>query len=140
MSQRELRGSGVPRVAVELDLRLTESDPAAETPHESVVLPHAPELEDHGSLYVAALAMFHEYRGLGIGTRLLNEAVRRARRQGLDRLSLICFEKNRKAYKLYERLGFRDLARRPIVPHPFLNYREGDAILMACPCDTFNTD
>ena len=81
-----------------------------------------------------------EYRGLGIGTRLLNEAVRRARRQGLDRLSLICFEKNRKAYTLYERLGFRDLARRSIVPHPFLNYREGDAILMACPCDAFNTD
>lgn len=95
-------------------------------------------LEDCGSLYVSAVAVFHEHRRLGIGTRLLEEARRRARALGLDRLSLICFEKNAKALRLYRRLGFRELRRRAIVPHPFLHYREGDAILLACPCENFN--
>ena len=104
-----------------------------------VLVPYA-ELEDRGSLYVAALAMFHEYRGLGIGTRLLAEARRRSRTLGLDRLSLICFEKNIEALRLYRRLGFREVVRRPVVPHPFLNYREGDAILMACPSAQLNVD
>jgi len=103
-----------------------------------VLAPYS-ELEDYGSLYISGLAIFHEYRGLGIGTRLLEEARRRARTLGLGRLSLICFEKNAQALCLYQRLGFRELRRRAIVPHPFLHYREGDAILLACPSDTFNT-
>jgi ribosomal protein S18 acetylase RimI-like enzyme len=103
-----------------------------------VLAPYA-ALEDYGSLYISGLAIFHEHRRLGIGTRLLEEACRRARSLGLGRLSLICFEKNAKALRLYQRLGFRELRRRPIVPHPFLHYREGDAILLACPSDTFNT-
>lgn len=93
------------------------------------------ELEDYGSLYVSAVAVFHEHRGFGIGTRLLEEARRRARTLGLDRLSLICFEKNARAMRLYQRLGFRELHRHSVVPHPFLHYREGNAILLACPID-----
>ena len=88
-----------------------------------------------GSLYVSAVAVFHEHRGLGIGTRLLEEAGRRARSLGLEHSSLICFEKNTQALRLYRRLGFRELERRPVVPHPFLHYREGDAILLARPTD-----
>jgi ribosomal protein S18 acetylase RimI-like enzyme len=99
-----------------------------------VLAPYA-ELEDYDSLYVSTLAVFHEHQGLGIGTRLLHEASRRARATGLDRLSLICLEKNTKALRLYRRLGFHELARRPIVPHPFFHYREGDALLLACPTD-----
>ena len=96
------------------------------------------QLEDYGSLYVSALAVFHEHRGIGIGTRLLQEARRRARAMGLDRLSLICFEKNFGAMRLYRRLGFHEIKRCAIVPHPFLHYREGDAILLACPRDELN--
>jgi ribosomal protein S18 acetylase RimI-like enzyme len=106
---------------------------------EDPVLAPYNDLEDHGSLYVSALAVFHEHRQLGIGTRLLQEARRRARTLGLDRLSLICFEKNSTAMRLYRHLGFRELRRRPIVPHPFLNYREGDAILLACRTDALTT-
>ena len=104
-----------------------------------VLAPYA-ELEDYGSFYISAVATFNEHRGLGIGTRMLQEARRRARTLGLDRLSLICFEKNTGAHRLYRRLGFRELDRRPIVPHPFLHYREGDAILLACPTDEFITN
>ena len=78
------------------------------------------------------------FRRLGIGTLLLKEARRRGRALGLERLSLICFEKNTKALRLYQRLGFLELRRRAVVPHPFLHYREGDAILLACPSDAFN--
>lgn len=105
---------------------------------DQVLAPYS-ALEDYGSLYVSAVAIFNEYRGLGIGTRLLAEARRRACALGLDRLSLICFEKNAKALRLYQRLGFHELRRRAIVPHPFLHYREGDALLLACPCDNFQT-
>lgn len=112
-----------------------EMELASET--DPVLAPYT-ELEDYGSLYVSALAVFSEHRGLGIGTRLLQEARRRARALGLDRLSLICFEKNLGAMRLYRRLGFTELERRPIVPHPFLHYREGDAILLACARDALN--
>ena len=127
-------------VGMMLSFPMQPRDHGAPTrPVDPVLAPYA-ALEDHGSLYVAALALFHEHRGLGIGTRLLAEARRRARELGLDRLSLICFEKNARALRLYRRLGFRELARHPVVPHPFLNYREGDAILLACRNDELDID
>lgn len=119
---------------------MQEPDPQAQSgPSDPVLAPYA-ELEDYGSLYISALAMFHEYRGFGIGTRLLHEARRRARELGLERLSLICFEQNFGAMRLYKRLGFRELRRRPIVPHPFLHYREGDAVLLACSRDELTSN
>lgn len=114
-----------------------DGDSSAEL--DPVLAPYA-ALEDYGSLYVSAVAVFHEHRRLGIGTRLLEEARRRALALGLDRLSLICFEKNARALRLYHRLGFEELRRRRIVPHPFLHYREGDAILLACPCENFDVN
>ena len=129
-------------VGMMLSFAMREPPPEGREPElasevDPVLAPYA-ELEDYGSLYVSALAVFSEHRGLGIGTRLLQEARRRARAMDLDRLSLICFEKNVGAMRLYRRLGFCELARRPIVPHPFLHYREGDAILLACSRDALN--
>ena len=98
-----------------------ESDP--------VLRPYA-ELEDPGSLYISGVAVKEAWRGQGVGTRLLAMAAERARSYGLPRLSLICFEANRGAMTLYRRLGFRETARRAIVPHPSLAYSEGDAVLM----------
>ena len=109
----------------------------AEEGVDPVLAPYT-ELEDYGSLYISGVAIFHEFRRFGIGTLLLKEAHRRGRELGLERLSLICFEKNTRALRLYQRLGFRELRRRSVVPHPFLHYREGAAILLACPSDAFN--
>lgn len=100
---------------------LEESDP--------VLRPYA-ELEDPGSLYISGIAVKERQRGQGIGTALMAMAEERARSLGLPRLSLICFEANLGAMALYRRLGFREAARRPIVPHPSLHYSEGDAVLM----------
>jgi len=108
-----------------------EEDSDAEAESDPVLRPYN-ELEDPGSLYVSGVALFPGFRGGGIGTRLMAAATERARSLGLSRLSLICFEKNAGAMRLYSRLGFEELARRPIVPHPTLHYAEGDAVLLAC--------
>ena len=99
---------------------------------DSVLRPYA-ELEDYGSLYVSAVALFPEYRGQGLGTQLLDAARDRARALGLPRVSLICFEGNEKAMRLYARLGYTEADRRSIVSHPTLHYAEGDAVLLVLP-------
>lgn len=94
-----------------------------------VLQPYA-ELEDPGSLYVAGIAAYPEHRGRGLGRLLMARAQARAESLGLPRVSLICFEANEKAMQLYRRLGFVEVDRRPLVPHPCLHYRDGDALLL----------
>lgn len=98
-------------------------------PVDPVLQPYA-ELEDPGSLYVSGVAVYPEHRGRGLARRLMEEARARAEALGLPRMSLICFEGNERAMQLYRRLGFAEVDRRPIVPHPCLRYREGDALLL----------
>ncbi len=47
------------------------------------------ELEDYGSLYVSGVAVEMEFRGQGLGTKLMERAEARARELGLPRVSLI---------------------------------------------------
>ena len=107
-----------------------EADPDARLEEDPVLRPYA-ELEDIGSLYVSGLAVYPEHRGAGIGAELMECAHERARAKGLPRVSLICFERNERAMRFYDRLGYRELDRRPIVPHPMLHYADGDAVLLA---------
>ncbi len=86
-------------------------------------------LEEDRSWYLCGMAVEPEWRGRGIGTRLLAEAEADCRRHGLDRLSLVVFDQNAGAKRLYERAGFREVRRAPVVPHPLLHYG-GDAVLM----------
>ncbi len=87
------------------------------------------ELEEPNSLYISGLAIYDKFRGLGIGTRLLDFAYKRARAEGLKKISLICFNENVGAYRLYQREGFTDRAKRTVVPHPLIKHG-GDAVLM----------
>ena len=107
-----------------------DADPGAEPEADPVLRPYA-ELEDYGSLYLSGVAVFTEHRGRGIGTRLMAAVDERARALSRPRVSLLCFERNEGAMRLYRRLGFKELARRPVVPHPLLHYPEGDAVLLA---------
>jgi GNAT superfamily N-acetyltransferase len=88
------------------------------------------ELRDYGSLFVSGVAVFPEHRGRGIGTRLLATTEQQAVSYGLTRLSLICLEQNQGAMRLYSRLGFREIDRRPLVPHPVWRLCQGDAVLL----------
>jgi ribosomal protein S18 acetylase RimI-like enzyme len=107
-----------------------DADPKAEPEADPVLRPYA-ELEDYGSLYLSGVAVLAEHRGRGIGTRLMTSISERAQALGRPRVSLLCFERNEGAMRLYRRLGFEEQARRPVVPHPLLHYPDGDAVLLA---------
>lgn len=82
------------------------------------------------SWYINALAAFPEYRNRGLGTLLLAEAERIARKTRAPSLSLIVADQNEGAKRLYLRSGYRELARRPLVPFPGLAHR-GDWVLLS---------
>lgn len=93
-----------------------------------VLVPYS-VLEEDRSYYICGMAVEPEWRGRGIGARLLAEGEADCRKHGLDKLSLVVFEQNVGAKRLYERAGFREVRRAPVVPHPLIHYG-GDAVLM----------
>jgi ribosomal protein S18 acetylase RimI-like enzyme len=103
-------------------------DEDAEKESDPVLAPYS-ILEEDNSYYICGMAVFPGYRGLGLGTRFLELAENQARKRKLPRLSLIVFEQNAGAKRLYERHGYREVARRPVVSHPLIHYT-GDALLM----------
>jgi len=96
---------------------------------EDPVLAAYKELEENDSYYICGMGLFPDYRGRSIGTELLALAEEHARDKGFSKLSLLVFEQNTGARKLYERTGYRETRRAPIYPHPLIHYT-GDAILM----------
>jgi ribosomal protein S18 acetylase RimI-like enzyme len=64
------------------------------------------ELQDWGSMFLNALAVSEQYRGNGIGARLLDWAEDRTRQGGFDRLSLHCWADNTTAVNFYKARGF----------------------------------
>lgn len=103
---------------------------ADDTPETDPVLRPYSELEDPGSLYVSGVAVREEFRRRGLARKLLAHAASLARAQGLPRVSLICFDRNAPALSLYHSLGFREIDRRAVVPHPSLHYPNGNALLL----------
>jgi ribosomal protein S18 acetylase RimI-like enzyme len=68
-----------------------------------------------GTWYVNVLAAYPEHRGKGCGTALLALADRLAADQGKRGLSIIVADSNTGARRLYERSGYREIARRRMV-------------------------
>lgn len=110
---------------------MPEPDPQDDQPGDPVLQPYA-ELELPGSLYISGLALREDFRNRGGGSGLLAIARETARSEGLDRLSLLVFEQNAAALRLYLREGFEEIDRRAVVPHEFIHFT-GDVILMAAP-------
>lgn len=98
-----------------------------ESEDDPVLAPYA-ELEDPGSLYLSGLAVNPGERDRGIGSALMDCVEGLAIEGGLPRVSLICFARNERAMRFYRRRGYREIARRPLVPHPTLRYADGDAV------------
>ena len=105
---------------------------ADETEDDPVLKPYS-ELEDAGSFYLSGLAVHEAHRDLGAGGTLMDQVEAWAIARGCPRVSLICFERNEGAMRFYRRRGYGEIARRPIVAHPSLHYRDGDAVLLARP-------
>ena len=74
-------------------------------------------LEDQvpGSWYVNVLATRPAYRGKGYGRELLRLAEELAREQGCRGMSIIIVDTNEGARRLYERQGYVEKARLPVV-------------------------
>lgn len=68
-----------------------------------------------GTWYVNVLAAYPRWRGRGYGARLLSLAERLATEAGRNGLSIIVADTNAGARRLYERVGFRQVAERPMV-------------------------
>jgi ribosomal protein S18 acetylase RimI-like enzyme len=102
---------------------------ADEVEDDPVLAPYA-ALEDAGSLYVSGLAVDERRRGRGIGGALMDHVEALAVAKGCPRVSLICFEQNEGAMRFYRRRGYREIARRPLVPHATLRYAGGNAVLL----------
>ncbi len=86
-----------------------------------------------GSWYVNVVAVLPEHRGTGLGSLLLADAERRAHEVGARALSLIVASENAGALRLYEHVGYRSFARRPVVEFP--GFHGGDWVLMTKPVE-----
>jgi ribosomal protein S18 acetylase RimI-like enzyme len=85
-----------------------------------------------GSWYVNAMATFPEFRGQGIGARLLALAEERGRKNKAASAGLIVAGENAGAMRLYARTGYREMARAAVVPFPG-SAHGGDWVLMVKP-------
>lgn len=90
------------------------------------------ELEVPNSLYISSMSVFPAFRCCGVGSELLALARAEARADGINRLSLLVFEQNEGAVKLYERSGYRVVERKPVVAHDLIRYT-GEVLLMVAP-------
>lgn len=90
------------------------------------------KLQLPGSYYISGVTVAEQCRSMGIGAGLIGRARERARDGGMDQLSLICFEQNVRAARLYKRLGFETIDTRDVVPHPLIRFT-GKMLLMAAP-------
>lgn len=74
-----------------------------------------------GTWYINVLAARPEFRGRGLGTRLIQLAEEKAAEAGCLGLSIIVSDANRGARRLYERCGCAETATRPMVKEAWEN-------------------
>jgi ribosomal protein S18 acetylase RimI-like enzyme len=89
-------------------------------------------LEAPDTWYICGIAVTPEHRGHGIGKRFMQIAREQALDHGYNQLSLIVFEENTVAVRLYHQCGYEIIKRAPVVPHPLIRCG-GDALLMVAP-------
>lgn len=82
-----------------------------------------------GFWYLNVLAVYPEFRGLGLGSALLRKGEEITRATGAWKISIIVEEANTGALKLYVRHGFFESARRAYIPFPG-STDQGDWILL----------
>lgn len=74
-----------------------------------------------GTWYVNVLAVLPQFRGTGLGTRLLQRAEEISGALGKRGLSVVVSDANAGARRLYERVGYRQAASRPMIKNGWQN-------------------
>ena len=69
------------------------------------------------------------FQGLGIGTRLLELTMEKARKEGFSLLSLMVFQDNEDALRLYRSKGFKEIKKVPLNRHSLIPH-DGGCFLM----------
>lgn len=105
---------------------ISVSEPNVLTPYYTL------KLKAPSTWYIGGLAVCPKFRCQGIGTQLLSIARLKAQEQGFQELSLLAFEQNERAVKLYKRNGFKVIERMSVVPHELIHYI-GNVLLMTAP-------
>jgi len=100
-----------------------------QAPESDPVLAPYSRLEEDLSMYVCGVAVFPEHQGQGIGSHFMTLAEQQAKAAALNKLSLLVFEQNTGACRLYERLGYWVKEREQVVPHPLILHT-GEILLM----------
>ncbi len=90
------------------------------------------EAEAPGHWYVNVLAVHPEFRRHGVGAALLAHADDLGRQAGTRGMAIIVASENDRAVRLYEKVGYRQAARRPLRPFPGAK-RGGDWLLLTKP-------
>lgn len=72
---------------------------------------HVTDETEPGEWYIDSLAVFPEFRGQSIGSRLLQAAIDRSPAD--LKAGLLCSKTNPQAARLYEKLGFKCVGERP---------------------------
>ena len=103
--------------------------PTDSVPGKADVLAPYREMAAPDSYHICEMALLPQYQCQGLGTRLFDIAKGLARERDCAELSLQVFEQNVGAVRLYERLGFKEIDRHPVVPHELIRYT-GDVLLM----------
>ena len=62
-----------------------------------------------GEVYIDNIAVFSNFRGLGVATTLLNHLISVSKEENCDLVTLEVRESNTIARKLYEKLGFKNV-------------------------------
>jgi len=87
------------------------------------------EAQAPGSWYVNVLATFPEFRGEGIGAKLLEVVEAKGRDEGASAMSVIVGSWNEGAARLYARAGYASVASEPAILPPSFPH-QGDWVLM----------
>lgn len=83
-------------------------------------LGQVPTIEDEtqaGEFYLDSLGVLHDFRGMGIGRRLIEAMTQRAFERGHEHVGLIVDFDNPSAERLYTSLGFRRVGVKPFLGH-----------------------
>lgn len=79
--------------------------------------PHIDDETEAGEYYLDSVAVLPEYRGLGVGSALVDAFCERAFAEGAERVGLIVEEENPTAENLYLRQGFECVGERLFFGH-----------------------